>query len=280
MANLAQTSPPPPQRIGVTLFLEHPAEVDYRRLIERVGEPLGIAPGAADNAAPGGALVLPVGGDVVMGLRIDVPYPERLEGPAMHAYWWPNAARDISRSTSHLMVFCAWSGLSRLEAHQRHLVLVRELVEQLPVIGVLWGSVLSQSEVLRAWCDVMLEGTPPFPLWVLIQGSRQPNGNVLLSTLGMRDFGHMEIETESTLSPEESQKIVREFGAHILICGPVVKDGDTIGFSPEQRITVRHVRSFRPDVNDDVYWLELADRPTVPRPSGFFSRLFGSNRKQ
>ena len=42
MANPAQSSPAPPQRIGVTLFLEHPAEIDYRRLIERVGEPLGI----------------------------------------------------------------------------------------------------------------------------------------------------------------------------------------------------------------------------------------------
>jgi hypothetical protein len=280
MATSAQVSPRQPQRIGVTLFLERPAEIDYRRLIERIGEPLGIAPNAADHAKPGGALVLPVSGDVVMGLRIDMPYPERLDGPAMHAYWWPNATTDIARSTSHLMVFCAWSGFSRLEAHQRHLILVRGLAEQLPVIGLLWGSVLSQSEVIEAWCDVMLKGTPPFPLWVLIQGSRQPNGNVLLSTLGMRDFEQMEIETESSLSPEESQKIVREFGAHILTEGPVVKDGDTIGFNPEQRITVRHRRSFRPDVNDNVYWLELTEKPTVPRPTGFFSRLFGSSRKQ
>ena len=280
MATSAQGQSRQPQRIGVTLFLERPAEIDYRRLIERVGEPLGIAPDAADNAKQGGSLVLPVSGDVVMGLRIDMPYPERLDGPAMHAYWWPNAAKDIARSTSHLMVFCAWSGLSRLEAHQRHLILVRGLAEQLPVIGVLWGSVLSQSAVLAAWCDAMLEGTPPFPLWVLIQGSRQANGNVLLSTLGMRDFEQMEIETESSLSPEESQGIVREFGAHILTEGPVVKDGDTIGFSPEQRITVRHRRSFRADVNDNVYWLELTEKPTVPRPTDFFSRLFGSSRKQ
>ena len=103
---------------------------------------------------------------------------------------------------------------------------------------------------------------------------------ILLSTLGMRDFELMEIETESTLSPKESQEIVCDFGAHLLSEGLVVKDGDTIGFSPQQLITVRHRRSFRPDVNDNVYWLELTDKPTVLRPSGFFSRLFGSSRKQ
>jgi hypothetical protein len=43
---------------------------------------------------------------------------------------------------------------------------------------------------------------------------------------------------------------------------------------------VRYVRSFRPDVNGNVYWLELADQPSVQRPTGFFSKLFGSDRKQ
>ncbi len=279
MATLAQTPSRQPRKIGVTLFLERPAEIDYRRLIERVGVPLGIDPTAVDQMKPGGALLLPVAGDVIMGMRIDMPYPERLDRPATHAFWWPSATKDIARSTSHFMVFCGWSGFSRLEAHQRHLILVRELVEQLPVIGVLWGSVLTQTEALKAWFDVMNKGTPPSPLWVLIQGSRQPNGNVLLSTLGMRNFEQMEIETESSLSPEESQEIVREFAGYILTERPEVKDGDTIGFSPGQRITVRHVRSFRPDVNDNVYWLELTDQPSVEKPKGFFSRLFGSPSK-
>ena len=68
-------------------------------------------------------------------------------------------------------------------------------------------------------------------------------------------------------------------GSYILVNGPVVKDGETMGLTAEQRIKVRHVRSFRPDVNENVYWLELADNPAVERPKGFFSSMFGSGSK-
>src|SRR5262249_7214300 len=193
-----------PGQIGVTLFLEHPAEIDYRLMIERIGKPLEIDPKAAEQLKPGGTLVLPASGDVIMGLRIDAPYPEPLDRWAVHAYWWPRATQDLARSTSHLMVFCAWSGLSRLDAHRRHLILVRELVAQLPVIGILWGSVLLPAEKLKNEFAVIPDGLVPFSLWVLIQASKQPSGNVLISTIGMRDFGRMEIEMESSVPLDQT----------------------------------------------------------------------------
>jgi hypothetical protein len=113
---------------------------------------------------------------------------------------------------------------------------------------------------------------------VLIQFSKQSNGNILISTIGMRDFGLMEIETESSLPLDRTYDLVRKFGSYVLANGPVVKDGQTIGESAEERITVRHTRSFRPDVTE-VYWLELTDKPTVRKPTGIFTRLFGSNSK-
>jgi hypothetical protein len=177
------------------------------------------------------------------------------------------------------MVHCSWSKFSRLDAHMRHLVFVRELVEQLPAIGVLWGSVLMPTGTFKAEFATTLKGAVPFSLWVLIQFSKQPNGNILISTIGMRDFGLMEIETESSLPLDRTYDLVRKFGSYILANGPVVQDGQTMGETADERTKVRHARSFRPDVNDNVYWLELADKPTVRRPAGIFSRLFGSNSK-
>jgi Domain of unknown function (DUF4261) len=279
MTDRTQETSPKPKMIGATLFLEHLADIDYRLLIERVGGALGIDPKEAETCDPKGAIVIPAAGDVIMGVRIDAPYPAPLDGPAGFAYWWPDAKKDIARNKAHLMVYCGWSGFSRYDAHMRHLVLVRELVEQLPVIGVLWGSALVPTATFKGEFANALKGEVPFSLWVLIQYSKQPNGNILISTLGMRDFGQMEIETESTLPFDQTFDLVRKFGSHILANSPVVKDGDTIGLTADQRIKVRHVRSFRPDVNDNVYWLELADKPTVSRPQGFFSRLFGSSSK-
>jgi hypothetical protein len=146
-------------------------------------------------------------------------------------------------------------------------------------MGVLWGSVLMPPSIFKGEFANALKGAFPFSLWVLIQFSKQPNGNILISTLGMRAFDHMEIETESALPLDQTYDLVRKFGSYILTNGAVVRDGETVGLTADQRIKVRYIRSFRPDVNDNVYWLELADQPTVSRPSGVFNRLFGSASK-
>jgi hypothetical protein len=268
-----------PKMIGATLFLERPADIDYRLLVERIGKVLDIDPKHAEGHKPGGAIVLPASGDVVMGTRIDAPYPNSLDQQAQFAYWWPAAKQDIARHKSHLMVFCSWSKFSRMDAHMRHLVLVRELIEQLPVIGVLWGSALMPVDTFKGEFASTLKGAIPFSLWVLIQFSMQPTGNILISTLGMRDFDQMEIETESTLPLDRTFDLVRKFGSYVLASGAIVRDGETVGLTAEQRIKVRYVRSFRPDVNDNVYWLELSDKPAVRKPTGVFSRLFGSKSK-
>lgn len=269
-----------PSRINATLFLERQTPINYSVMAERIGSSLGLDAAKMEHQKPDGPMVLPVDGDLVFGLNMDFPYPETLQQRAQFAYWWPNALSDLGRHKAHLMVSCQWAKYSRVDAHMRHLLLVRELVEQLPVIGVLWGSSLVQTDTLKGEFANSLKGGFPFSLWVLIQFSRQPNGNILISTLGMRDFEKPEIETESSLPLDQTFDLVRKFGSYVLSTDAVVKDGDTFGQSELQRIKVRHTRSFRPDVNDLVYWIELTEQPTVRKPKGFFSSLFGSTHKQ
>jgi hypothetical protein len=280
MADATSAPSDKPKQIIATLLLERPAAPDYRLLAERVGKPLDFNLEMASTHKPDFPMLLPADGDMVMGIRVDTPFSWPLEPLAQFAYWWPDAMKDVARSTSFAAVTCSWFRHSRLDAHIRHLVLVRELVEQLPVIGVVWGSVLIQPSVLKAEFNRLQQSELPFSLWVLIQFSKQPNGNILISTIGMRDFGQMEIETESTLPLDQTFDLVRKFGSYIIAKGPVVKDGETFGVTETQRIKVRYVRSFRPDVNENVYWLELAEQPSVQRPKGFFSKLFGSDRQQ
>src|SRR5262245_13604545 len=280
MAGDTQGTTGKPGQILVTLLLEGPATINYRLLSERVGKFLEFNLEAVKEHKPEFPMILPAGGDLIFGMDMDFAFPERLDSAAQHAYWWPNALADIARHTSHVFVSCSWSKHSRLDAHIRHLALVCALVDQLPVIGVVWRSVLMQPDTLKGEFARLQKGELPFSAWVLIQFSKQPNGNILISTLGMRDFECMEIETESSLPLDQTYDLVRKFGSYILAKGPVVKDGETMGLSEEQRIKVRHTRSFRPDVNENVYWLELTDKPSVEKPKGFFSTLFGSNRKQ
>jgi len=278
MADATSARSDKPKPLIATLLLERPAAPDYPLLAERIGKPLDFNLELVATHKPDFPMMLVTEGDLVIGIRVDAPFSWPIESMAQFAYWWPDALKDVARNTSFVSVVCSWSRHSRLDAHIRHLVLVRELVEQLPVIGVIWGSVLIQPSVLKAEFNRLEQRELPFSVWVLIQFSKQPNGNILISTIGMRDFGQMEIETESTLPLDQTFDLVRKFGSYIIAKGPIVKDGETVGLTETQRIKVRYVRSFRPDVNENVYWLELAEEPSVQRPTGFFSNLFCSDR--
>ena len=90
---------------------------------------------------------------------------------------------------------------------------------------------LVQAATFKGEFQTTFSGAIPFSLWVLIQFSKQPNGNILISTLGMRDFEQMEIETESSLPLDQTFDLVRRFGSYIIAKGPVVKDGETFGLT-------------------------------------------------
>ena len=195
-----------------TLLLERPADVDYRLLAQRVGEPLELNVKATEEHKPGFPMTLITSSALIIGMRIDAAYPP-LNNVAQFAYWWPNAAAEAARSTSHVLVACNWPQHSRFDAHLHHLILVRELVEQLPVIGVLWGSALVQADKFKGeFAHMQRTNVVPFSLWVLIQFSKQPNGNTLISTLGMRDFEQMEIETESALPFDQTFDLAAKQG--------------------------------------------------------------------
>lgn len=241
----------------VTLILERRAGINYRSLAERIGPALGFKPDAVKDLTPTGQMNFIAGGELVLGFYEDGRYPGDLSNQARFAHWWPDALKDIARGKAHLTVASRWSKSSRLDAHLRHMMLIRELVEQLPVIGIVWGSVLTPAENFKGEFQVAMSRKVPTLLWVLIQYTKQPNGNVLMSTVGMRDFDHMEIETESSLPMQESYDIVRNLATTIIGQNKPIPDGDTVGGSQEQRIKVRHKRSFRKDVKEKVYWLEL-----------------------
>ena len=265
--------------VSATLLLERPASIDAASLTSRLGKALNFT---AKDLMFGdtGSGVAVIDGELVMTMHLDLPYPADLSNLAHFAHWWPTARQDIAQHRAHMMIMSAWSKHSRLDAHLRHLALIRGLIDELPVIGVLWGSVLTPGANFKGEFQAAMNGQLPVLVWVLIQYSRQPNGNSLISTLGMRDFGHMEIETESSLPIQESYDIVRSLATYVIAKNVRIPDGDTFGLSEQQRIEVRHRRSFRPDLNDPVLWLELAANPTVKRPSGFFSRILGSGLKQ
>jgi hypothetical protein len=87
----------------------------------------------------------------------------------------------------------------------------------------------------------MSEEHVPVPVWLRFQLIRQDDGALGMYTLGMRQFGLMELEVErSPMDLEELFEFVSNVAHYLIQSGPVIKDGNTVGGSEEQRILVRH----------------------------------------
>lgn len=80
----------------------------------------------------------------------------------------------------------------------------------------------------------------PLHLWIDFRLAGERKGTISLFTTGMAAFGHMEIEIwESHEKPRDVYDIGVNIAHYLLDRGPVLKDGQTIGMSPEQRLRIR-----------------------------------------
>ena len=260
MSDQPSESKKPPQ-VATTLFLKKLAPIDLVRLQKATGSLLATSDiESADHPSddPNRPLFLPAGGGVIMTMPMPFPYPASLQQPAQFAHWWPSAEKDIASCTSHLMVSCSWARFSRAEAHVRHTRLIAGLLAQLPAVGVLWGSSLMQTDLVCKMAANMVAGQGmPVQLWVLIQFSRQQNGNSLISTVGMRDFGHMEIETDCAKPLQETYGVVLQFANWLIDQQAPVQDGFKYQYAPDASLIARQRKSFRPNAPSQVCWLDF-----------------------
>ncbi|MDX2259220.1 MAG: DUF4261 domain-containing protein [Hyphomicrobiaceae bacterium] len=252
-----------PESKGIIAFilLDRPEFPDIGPLIEHFGSMLGIDKSVQPVQNPGdkSTLLVTDKGLVVVAL-MEFPLPAGYLDLASRAWWWPEAPAALHKHTAHLVVQASWSGDDRMTAHAKHTLVVRDLIDRLPsASAVVWGSVIVSTDQYRGeFHRLQTEGALPVRLWILIQLSGDGNGGTIASTIGMRDFGLMEIEANSApLSPVETLKCVEGLATYLIAKGPVVNDGDTTGPTTDIRIRVRHAPSFRPDVGT-VYLLDFS----------------------
>jgi hypothetical protein len=90
----------------------------------------------------------------------------------------------------------------------------------------------------------MSEEHVPVPVWLRFQLVRASEHEIGIYTLGMRQFGLMEIEVDrSKMKVQELFEFVSNIAHYLIQSGPVIADGNTVGESAEQRILVRHFPS-------------------------------------
>ncbi|MGD9784334.1 MAG: DUF4261 domain-containing protein [Hyphomicrobiaceae bacterium] len=269
------------RQIMAMIFLERPELPDLERLKDRFGEILNIGDVLPAHA---NAQVVPADGSLLIAALVDTPLPEQhWRVWADGAWWWPEAGDTMTGNAAHLVVSSAWDHSSRLDGHLKHMIVVREFIEQLPAVAVAWGNVLvSASQFAGEFQRFQAEKTLPVRLFVQFQVSADGQGGTILSTTGMDAFGLKEIEANpAPMEPKDALDFVENFAGYLMTNGPVVKSGDTIGGSDEQRIKVNFAPSFR-ESGREVYLIDFGPAPG-PREDtmrefakGLMAQTFGS----
>ena len=191
-------------------------------------------------------------------IRAPIPWGD-LEGPARAAWHWPEAADRLKTHLAHVIVAVLAPGRDRISTMLLLTRVVAAVAATADASGVYWG----EGPVVNAPDDFIEEAKRtsreqlPLYLWLAFQLSRNPDGTFTLATSGMRSFGFMELELVA-LREKPATLVDRAFNfAHYLLDhGPVLKDGDTIGLSAQERFRIRHVPSAG-EPSRTVYRIEL-----------------------
>jgi len=177
--------------------------------------------------------------------RMPAPIPnEEAENHAEDNFLWPNGREEVAKHTCHIIVTIAgtgeYSSVAAVIGIARLALLALELYDG---IGVYWGngSICNNRETFESLCEDISEEHVPLPAIMRFQFVSDDNDEVSLYTLGMNQFGLMEIEVDhSTMELSDLFEYVCNVAHYLVMSGPVIDDGETIGADENEKITVRH----------------------------------------
>lgn len=205
------------------------------------------APPARDVSQKQGALTFKLDDATATVAFLPAPIPwADLEGPCACAWYWPKAVEAMKGHSAHLIVSLHGGRRTPIDRCLLLTALTAAVTAVAKAAGVYWGAgTVVQSP--RAFLEVsgqMSQDFLPLRLWIDFRLIKERPGVFSLFTKGLGAFGHMELEVpKSRQRPEAIFDLAFNAAHYLLDRGPVLKDGDTFGTSPEQKIKVRHVPS-------------------------------------
>ena len=189
-------------------------------------------------------------GDNTVGLlaHMSIPIPDHeAEDNADGNFLWPNGKEEAAKHRSHVIVTNVGGGDQ--EPIESAVTVARLALAALKIfdgIGVYWGNagVCNSREVFEDFCEDMSEENVPVPVLLRFQLVRASDDEIGLYTLGMSQFGLMEIEVDGArMQAQDLFESICNIAHYLIQSGPVIEDGNTVGGSEDERILVQHRQS-------------------------------------
>ncbi|MCQ4086511.1 DUF4261 domain-containing protein [Saccharibacillus sp. JS10] len=151
---------------------------------------------------------------------------------------WPEAGESIEGYQAHVKV--AVSGAADLLGeHILFTQVVCSMLKQDQALALYMSPMIMSAEAYVQNAMLLKEGELPVQLWVFV-GLYEEQQGISSYTLGLRRFGHDEIEVlRSHQDLVDVFELTFNIAGYIVDCGAKLQDGETIGFSAEQQLSLQ-----------------------------------------
>ena len=182
---------------------------------------------------------------VITAMKTPIPWSD-LKGPCSAAWYWPEAARELRSNEAHYLVVVAPGTADRKAAAIKLTKVVAALVESSPAAGVLWGgsgTVHAPKPFAQTAAEISADRLP-VEIWVGFGLIPEGDETHSVFTSGLEDFGMQEIEIHSSQrDPQFLYERLFDIVHYVLRKDVVLHDGETIGISDTERISIQESQS-------------------------------------
>jgi hypothetical protein len=183
-----------------------------------------------------------INGVLVALASMPAPIPIKdIEDIAPYNYLWKTALEDCGNHQSHAIVTVLSSkNVAVLERYKILTQLNASVLRTSKAIGIYQGTqtLLLPKELYLDFANFLLEEQLPIQLWIYIGLVKGEKGSSIY-TFGLKDFGKMELEIlDSSMEQMDLYDFLLSIVAYVVEQDVILQDGETIGFSAEQKIKI------------------------------------------
>ena len=196
---------------------------------------------SCDEDASENAIVFEVDGMLAAVSFIDAPVPDQeAEYFAQSNFLWEDACESAKRHVSQILLAVLGHDRSAQDAGILFVKLAASALKNEHALGIYTSGTVFQPEMYIESANIIKEGG--FPLHNLVYfGLYVKNERLCGYTYGMRDFHKEEMEVlEVDKKPIELLDFLYDIAYYVITCDVVLKDGETIGFSEEQKLPITY----------------------------------------
>lgn len=191
----------------------------------------------------GSILAFDVGSMTVAVSFMPFPVPEHeAETVAANNYLWPQAVETVKGHKAQILTAVVGKDDGPVELGTLYTKILAACLKQPNALGAYTSGTVFPPDFYLAVADAMRGGELPILAWIYFGLYRTSKGTSAY-TYGMTAFGKDEMEIlDSAAQPQELRDMLFDFAYYVLDGDVTLQDGETIGFSEEQKLPITRTK--------------------------------------